>query len=172
MRVATDSVLIRKRRFGAFSINPFREVVVEHAQVRISAWEDPEGGPTPGRNGRREQLREAIDGLFDLHRMGMITRVLISDFSIELVSSDGTDFQVEASRASADSHRTAVDLAGVMLVARSGDRLRASEAEVLDGGRRLRIRGRYLLERDGRRTLGRDADFRLVAGGRLIREAS
>lgn len=171
-RVATDSVLIRKRRFGAFSINPFREAVVEHAQLRISAWEDPEGGPTAARQGKREQLREAIDGLFELHRMGMLTRVLISDLSIELVSTDGTAFQVMASRASANSHRTAVELAGVLLVARSGDRLRASEAEVLDGGRRLRIHGRYQLERDGRQTFGRDADFTLVAGGQLIREPS
>jgi len=165
MDLHARDLVLRKRRFGAFSVNPLREVLAHDVQMTIHRL--PAAGP--GDAGDADSKQRLFD-LGDLSGLGLgtITRMLFTSMEVEIRREDAVEFRIVAESARVRSRRGELDLlGGVRVSSSSGERVSAREARLLDGGQRLRVWGPYEWRRGGEIRRASNAFFSLAAGGDL-----
>ncbi len=100
-----------------------------------------------------------------------VTRVMARPLRIQLHDESGEVYRIDAAQARIDSKSIVIDMKhGVSLRSRSGQHLAARRVRWL--GRRLRIRGPYVLDEGGNRKAGSDGIFVLEDSGILRRVAA
>jgi hypothetical protein len=166
--LVADELVWRKRRFGAFSIAPFREIAIRGARIRLElAGSAPAASPAavaPAPVGLR--LPERLSGLAAARLPGIVTRILAEPLEIEIVDDAGVLFRILADAGRVDSE--GMRLADAVVAGRAGQRLEAQRLRWASGGDGIRVGGRFDLWVDGARRTGSDACFRLARSGALV----
>jgi len=168
LQLHAEQLLWRKRRFGVFSIGPLREIAMRNAT--LSVLPPSETSASTGAGGGLASNFEGLDwsGTFGLWP---VTRVTARPLRIQLNDEGGEVYRIDAAQAKIDSKSLVIDMkSGVSLKSRSGQHLAAGSARWL--GRRLRIRGPYVLEEGGHKKPGSDGVFVLEDSGVLRRIAA
>jgi hypothetical protein len=165
LQLQADQLIWMKRHFGVFSIGPFREIVMRNATLSLLPASE-----TSAFTGAGAGLASAFEGLDWSGSFGLrsVTRVIARPLRIQLNDESGEVYRIDAEQARIDSKSLVIDMKhGVSLTSRSGQHLAAGSARWL--GRRLRIRGPYVLEEGGHKKPGSGGLFLLEDSGILRR---
>jgi hypothetical protein len=168
LQLQAEQLIWRKRHFGVFSIGPFREIAMRNATLSLLPASEISASTGAG-----DGLASNFEGLDWSGTFGLrsVTRVTARPLRIQLNDGSGEVYRIDAAEAKIDSKRLVIDMKrGVSLKSRSGQHLAAGSARWL--GRRLRIRGPYVLEEGGHKKLGSDGVFVLEDSGVLRRIAA
>jgi len=169
-----DELVWRKRRFGIFSVAPFREIALRGARVRLEIDDVEEGARTAS------SLSEASHGELQVpERMseiaapplpGIVTRILAEPFEIQILDGAGLRFWIRAGATRIDAGE--MRLVDVIVAGRGGQRLEAPHVEWARGEDGLWVPGRFVLVADGVRHSGATAYFDLDRSGVLAPSAA
>jgi hypothetical protein len=162
----SDELVWQKRRFGAFSIAPFKEVVMKDTRVRLE-FATPEEEITSPQAAEPCNVPERLIELASIRTPGVITRVIAAPFETEIVDGRGVRFRIAAERAKVTSKRGDLDLSRVTVSTRAGQHLQAAAARWRRDGEHLEIRGSYELVSASGRERGSGGGFLLDPSGEL-----
>jgi hypothetical protein len=165
LQLQAEQLIWRKRHFGVFSIGPFREIAMRNATLSLLP-----ASATSASTGAGVGLASAFEGLDWAGAFGLrsVTRVIARPLRIQLNDESGEVYRIDAAQAKIDSKSLEIDMKrGVSLTSRSGQHLAAESARWL--GRRIRIRGPYVLEEGGHKEPGSGGLFLLEDSGILRR---
>lgn len=168
--LAVERGVLRRRRFGAFSL-PLYEFVAEGMRISLPA---AEGDPTTDAPAPSHEAEGAGLGLLQLLSAlaapGAVTRVVVEGIDVEIGAREDPEFRITApsGRVEASDEPLALD-GGVEVRSRKGERLSARSGRLAQGAHLIRVSGPYEFRAGGLEPLrDRDGTFALAPGGALV----
>ena len=146
LRIDADEALVRRRRFGAFTVQPFREILMQGVRIRF-----------PADDAGRASTR--LDGALGL---GPLTRLLMSDLEIDVLRGGRPSLRIGAAQARATADGQRFELHDVVVATSDGLRIAASRAR-LRGGTRLDVPGAYAWQEHGSGGRGAELSFDIAS---------
>lgn len=170
LRLTARQIVQRPRRLGVLAVNPWRELVIQDAQLLLPLRPEVDDDQHSSRTSHTELPFDEV--ILDFARAvggGVVTRVRIENLEIAAEDAQGRVFTIAAAEARLES-KSELDLrGGVTIHTREGRHLEAERAGWDHDDWRIRVRGPYELSDAGHTAAGRDGVFVLDRTGALRR---
>jgi hypothetical protein len=169
-RLRARELVHRRRKIGSLTINPVKEVELNGVRFEILPRRERErvsAGLVPDDTG----LQTLLEGALASKNLGFVSRIVLRDFEVDDRRAGEAGVHLRAGLAECRPGRGPIRLADKVEWRAAGRLLlKTDDADWDPEARRLVVRGSYEAQEGTAAHQGRDATFRIEAGGLLVRE--